>query len=195
MPFILEFPAILVATETGRILSEFHQYVQPIESPQLSAFCTRLTGISQQTCDASAPLQSVLLQFNEWLRTVCHEHRLLLPKRSARNKVGNTALASWSDWDFGVCLANECDRKRVQKPAYFDQWCDLRAIYKQFYQYRPRNFADALRNVRMQFVGREHSGRDDARNTARLAALMVHNGAVINVTKDLKPFIVFNKQI
>lgn len=191
---LLEFPATLIATETGRILSEFHEYVQPIECGQISEFCTRLTGITQTQCDSAAPLRTVLAQFNEWLRRVAAEHRLTLPKSSAKNKLGNTVLLSWSDWDFGVCLANECSRKGIQKAAYFDQWCDLRAVYKEFQQYRPKNFSDALQNVGMEFIGRPHCGRDDARMTARLAVELAKKGALINVTKDLKPFIVFNKQ-
>lgn len=45
--FIVEFPAILMDVNTGDIVSEFQQYVQPQEHPILSSFCTKLTGISQ----------------------------------------------------------------------------------------------------------------------------------------------------
>ena len=34
------------------------------------------------------------------------------------------------DWDFGVCLNYECRRKQLRKPAYFNQWIDIRAVYK-----------------------------------------------------------------
>ena len=43
----VEFPAVLLNTKTGDIESEFHYYVQPMESPMLSDFCKELTGISQ----------------------------------------------------------------------------------------------------------------------------------------------------
>ena len=43
----VEFPAVLLNTSTGSIESEFHTYVLPEENPQLSEFCTELTGITQ----------------------------------------------------------------------------------------------------------------------------------------------------
>lgn len=43
-PEIIEFPAVLVNLETGKIEEEFRQYVMPLEFPQLSQFCTTLTG-------------------------------------------------------------------------------------------------------------------------------------------------------
>lgn len=41
---IIEFPAILLNLQSGEIVSEFQQYVMPIEQPVLSPFCTTLTG-------------------------------------------------------------------------------------------------------------------------------------------------------
>jgi inhibitor of KinA sporulation pathway (predicted exonuclease) len=43
-PEIIEFPAVLVNLQTGKIEEEFQQYVTPTEFPQLSQFCTTLTG-------------------------------------------------------------------------------------------------------------------------------------------------------
>jgi len=45
--FTVEFPAVLLNTESGEIDNEFHHYVQPQESPLLSDFCKQLTGITQ----------------------------------------------------------------------------------------------------------------------------------------------------
>lgn len=66
-------------------------------------------------------------------------------------------------------------------------------MFQEWYKYRPKNFSDALLHVNMLFEGREHSGIDDARNIARLATRMVKDGATLTITKDLKPFMVFNK--
>ena len=43
----VEFPAVLLDLQTGDIVAEFQQYVQPQECPILSDFCKELTGISQ----------------------------------------------------------------------------------------------------------------------------------------------------
>ena len=43
----VEFPAVLLNTNSGEIESEFHMYVQPQEHTKLSDFCKELTGITQ----------------------------------------------------------------------------------------------------------------------------------------------------
>ena len=43
----VEFPAVLLDLQTGVVMDEFQQYVQPQENPILSDFCKELTGISQ----------------------------------------------------------------------------------------------------------------------------------------------------
>lgn len=46
-PEIIEFPVVVFDTATLRIEEEFHQYVRPTVNPQLTPFCTQLTGIQQ----------------------------------------------------------------------------------------------------------------------------------------------------
>ena len=38
---------MLLDLESGEVVDEFQQYVQPLECPVLSNFCKELTGISQ----------------------------------------------------------------------------------------------------------------------------------------------------
>jgi len=46
-PEIIQFPAVLISVRSGCIVDTFNTYVRPVERPQLSAFCTDLTGITQ----------------------------------------------------------------------------------------------------------------------------------------------------
>lgn len=179
--------------------------MRPTEAPQLSAFCIELTGITQAQVDGSQPLPAVLDGFVAWLKRnssaeeANEEDRpaLVLPKTNIVNRTGNACFVTWSDWDLGVCLRMECERKRLQaqRPGCLDQWMDLRAVYRTWYANSAKNFGDALRRVGMRFEGRPHSGIADARNTARLACRMWRDGCPLRVTKDLKPFIVFNRPL
>ncbi|XP_012163040.1 ERI1 exoribonuclease 2 isoform X1 [Ceratitis capitata] len=187
-PEIIEFPAVLVNMQTGKVEAEFQKFVMPIESPKLSAFCTELTGIKQKSVDDGMPLQTAIMMFQEWLRKELRTRNLQLPKMSKDKPIGTCAFVTWTDWDFGVCLAKECQRKRLKKPTYFNQWIDLRAIFREWYKYRPINFADAISHVGLTFKGREHSGIDDARNLAALAYKIANDGAPLAITKDLAPF-------
>ncbi|XP_062713009.1 3'-5' exonuclease Snipper [Aedes albopictus] len=193
---IIEFPAVLLNLSNGQIESEFRQYVMPIENPRLSEFCTQLTGIRQDQVEGGVPLHTCLSLFDKWLQksVVGGDRRLVLPKTAgSSNPTGTVAFATWTDWDLGSCLTKECARKRINKAGYFDQWIDVRAIYKTFYQHNPKSFADALSTLGMGFEGRPHCGMDDSRNIARLVAKMRREGANFVITKDLRPFELFNK--
>lgn len=123
---------MLVDLEDQKILSEFHQYIIPIESPTLSEFCVNFTGITQQTIDNDAiPLQTGLLKFNQWLTESIEKYEFTLPKTGDEHSTPATcAFVTWSDWDFGVCLKKECDRKGIKKSHHFDRWVDLKATFK-----------------------------------------------------------------
>ncbi|XP_055602959.1 ERI1 exoribonuclease 2 [Uranotaenia lowii] len=190
---IIEFPAVLLNLNTGQLEAEFQQYVMPVENPRLSEFCTNLTGIQQDQVDAGVSLASCLLLFTKWLTQILSERGLVLPKSDRNNPAGNVAFATWSDWDLGACLSKECTRKKINKPAYFDQWIDVRAIYRKFYQ-RQSSFSDALAQQGLQFEGRPHCGLDDAKNLARLIMRMCKDGSKMIITKDLRPFELLNKK-
>ncbi|CAF98126.1 unnamed protein product, partial [Tetraodon nigroviridis] len=58
-------------------------------------------------------------------------------------------------------------------------------LFQLFYDRKPRGLNGALQDLGIQFAGREHSGLDDARNTAGLAARMMRDGCVMKVTRSL----------
>ncbi|MGH0164569.1 UNVERIFIED_CONTAM: hypothetical protein FKN15_047502 [Acipenser sinensis] len=185
---IIEFPAVLLNTTNGQIDSEFQTYVQPQEHPTLSEFCTELTGIKQSQVEAGVPLQICLSQFSRWLQKLQQEKNVVfvtdlsgLCAPSAKP----CAFVTWSDWDLGVCLQYECKRKQLRKPPVLNSWIDLRATYKLFYNRMPKGLNGALQDLGIEFCGREHSGLDDARNTAGLAWRMITDGCVMKVTKSL----------
>ncbi|MBN3305121.1 ERI2 exoribonuclease, partial [Amia calva] len=185
---IIEFPAVLLNTCSGEIDAEFHHYVQPQEHPMLSAFCTELTGITQGQVEAGVPLRICLSQFSQWLQTLRQERNVVFarePSRPGAAAEKPCAFVTWSDWDLGVCLQYECKRKQLRKPEALSSWIDLRATYKLFYNRRPKGLNGALQDLGIEFSGREHSGLDDARNTARLAWRMMSDGCVMRVTKCL----------
>ncbi|KAI5623600.1 ERI1 exoribonuclease 2, partial [Silurus asotus] len=182
---IIEFPAVLMNTHTGLIESEFHSYVQPQEHPHLSSFCTELTGITQEQVEAGLPLQICLSRFTRWLHTLHQERDVVFLRDNTHTSTAGKpcAFLTWSDWDLGVCLQYECKRKQITKPNVLNSWIDLRATYRIYYQRKPKGLNGALQDLGIEFSGREHSGLDDARNTARLAWRMIRDGCVMKITK------------
>ncbi|XP_072838648.2 ERI1 exoribonuclease 2 isoform X1 [Pogona vitticeps] len=185
---IIEFPAVLLNTSNGEMESEFHAYVQPQEHPILSEFCTELTGITQNQVDEGVPLRICLSQFSKWIQKLQTEKNIIFSSSHSSGAASEgqlCAFVTWSDWDLGVCLHYECKRKQLRKPAILNSWIDLRATYKLFYSRKPQGLNNALQDVGIVFAGREHSGMDDSRNTARLAWRMIRDGCVMKITKSL----------
>lgn len=81
-----------------------------------------------------------------------------------------------------MCLSNECKRKQIRRPACFAAWIDARAVYQKFYSRRPHGLEGALKDLGIEFEGRQHSGLCDARNTAKLMARMISDGCRMVVT-------------
>lgn len=189
-PEIIEFPAVLLNTSSGRVESEFHAFVQPQEQPLLSRFCSELTGITQTKVEAGVPLHICLSRFSRWLQALQREKGLVFPDSASRASPSATqglcSFLTWSDWDLGVCLHYECKRKQLRKPEVLSSWIDLRSTYRVFYGRKPKGLNGALHDLGIQFTGREHSGLDDSRNTARLAARMMMDGCILKTTKRLE---------
>ncbi|XP_044836905.1 3'-5' exonuclease eri-1-like isoform X5 [Mauremys mutica] len=188
---IIEFPAVLLNTSTGEIESEFHMYVQPQEHPILSEFCTELTGIKQNQVDEGVPLNICLSQFSKWIQKIQKEKKIIFNSDVSSHSVSeakSSTFVTWSDWDLGVCLQYECKRKQLRKPDILNSWIDLRATYKLFYTRKPKGLNGALQDLGIEFAGREHSGLDDSRNTARLAWRMICDGCVMKITRSLDKF-------
>ncbi|CAG9805131.1 unnamed protein product [Chironomus riparius] len=191
---IIEFPAVLLNLETGEIESEFHRYVRPVESPILSDYCKNLTGISQETVDGATILQEVMEEFRVWVKQTIKDKDLIMPKTKKSNLDGNCCLMTWTNWDFLIQLRNECNRKQIKKPSIFNQWMDLKEIFLEKTLYKDSfSFGEALINQGMEFVGRPHSGIDDARMTAYLAHKLYKEGSYFRITKDMNHYSNFNR--
>ncbi|XP_069066380.1 ERI1 exoribonuclease 2 [Pleurodeles waltl] len=185
---IIEFPAVLLNTSNGEVESEFHTYVQPQEHPILSEFCTELTGIKQDQVEEGIPLKICLSQFCCWIQKIQTEKKIVFLSATSNHPTQEDklcAFVTWSDWDLEVCLLYECRRKQIRKPDILNSWIDLRATYKQYYNRKPKGLNGALQDLGITFSGREHSGLDDSRNTARLAWRMICDGCVMKITKSL----------
>mmetsp|Transcript_23438 Transcript_23438/g.23184 ORF Transcript_23438/g.23184 Transcript_23438/m.23184 type:complete len:278 (+) Transcript_23438:221-1054(+) len=103
---IIEFPVQALNTKTLQIDHTFHYYIKPDVVPDLSDFCTNLTGITQNMVDAGIPLLEALRKFHEFL-----EETGLSSK--------NWSFLTCGDWDLKTCLQKEANYKNYQLAPYF----------------------------------------------------------------------------
>jgi len=169
---IIEFPAVIVQASTNKVVAEFRRFVRPERVPLLTAFCTKLTGITQEQVDGGAPFKAVVRDFNAWL---------------AKNGLygDNFIFVTCGDWDFRTAYPAQCKLSGVGVDGHCRRWLNLKAAFKVFYRQvdgRPQKksgMLDMLERLGLEHRGRLHSGIDDCRNLARIWIMMADNGLLI----------------
>lgn len=169
---IIEFPSVIVNSATGQLESYFQRYVRPAYNQHLTDFCKELTGIQQTQVDSGVSLSEALLMHDEWLEAKGIKHK-------------NFAVVTWSNWDCRVMLESECRLKRIRKPPYFNRWINLKVPFQEVFGGVRCNLKEAVQLSGLAWEGRAHCGLDDARNTARLLALLMRGGFRFSITNSM----------
>lgn len=169
---IIEFPSVIVSSVTGQLEACFQTYVRPTCNQLLSDFCKDLTGIQQIQVDRGVTLGEALLRHDKWLE-----------KKGIKNT--NFAVVTWSNWDCRVMLESECRYKKIRKPPYFNRWINLKVPFHEVFGSMRCNLKDAVQMSGLVWQGRPHCGLDDAKNTARLLALLMQKGFKFSITDSL----------
>lgn len=169
---IIEFPSVLVSSVTGQLEACFQTYVRPTCNQLLTDFCKDLTGIQQVQVDRGVTLSEALLRHDKWLE-----------KKGIKNT--NFAVVTWSDWDCRVMLESECRFKKIRKPPYFNRWINLKVPFREVFGAVRCNLKEAVQLAGLTWQGRAHCGLDDAKNTARLLALLMRSGFKFSITNSL----------
>lgn len=162
---ITQFPSVLVRLDghKSKIVDEFNTYVRPTLNSVLPQFSIELTGITQDMVDRSPSLDEALGKYLLWLRS----HGLV---GECGERLGSWAFCTWSDADIAAQLVREFHFKKLDIPKCFDQWVDLKILYKRHYRKEATGGLQAcVERVGLRFEGRAHDGLIDSRNTAAIA--------------------------
>ncbi|XP_042305336.1 3'-5' exoribonuclease 1 isoform X1 [Sceloporus undulatus] len=172
---IIEFPIVLLNTQTLEIEDTFQQYVKPEINPQLSDFCINLTGISQELVDQADEFPKVLRSAIDWM------------KQKELGSRYSYAILTDGSWDMSKFLNIQCRVNRLRYPTFAKKWINIRKSYGNFYKI-PRNqtkLSTMLEKLGMDYDGRPHSGLDDSKNIARIAIRMLQDGCELRVNEKL----------
>ncbi|KAG9151832.1 hypothetical protein Leryth_002099 [Lithospermum erythrorhizon] len=169
---IIEFPSVIVSSMSGQLEACFQTYVRPTSNQLLSDFCKDLTGIQQIQVDRGVTLGEALLRHDKWLE-----------KKGIKNT--QFAVVTWSNWDCQVMLESECRYKNIRKPPYFNRWINLKIPFREVFGNMRCNLKEAVEKAGLVWQGRPHCGLDDAKNTARLLALLMQKGFKFSITGSL----------
>ncbi|XP_073401053.1 ERI1 exoribonuclease 3 [Dendrobates tinctorius] len=145
---IIEFPILKLNGRTMEIESTFHTYVQPVVHPQLTPFCTELTGIIQEMVDGQPTLSQVLERVDEWMA-----------KEGLLDPSVKSIFVTCGDWDLKLMLPGQCEYLGLQVADYFKQWINLKKAYSFAIGTWPKNgLLDMNKGMSLQHIGRPHSG-------------------------------------
>ena len=142
--------------------------VTPTAHPQLTPFCTDLTGITQAMVTDQPILSDVLTRFHTWL----DEEKLLKdPTRFI--------FVTCGDWDLYTMLPSQCTHFHLPRPDYFNHWINIKKSFTKATGKFPRGgMMGMLNDLNIAHVGRHHSGIDDCKNIAEILRELAKRGLV-----------------
>lgn len=192
---IIEFSCVLVqTTRPARIVDEFAQYCKPEHNPTLSAFCKKLTAISQEQVDNGVPLEVALSKFHGWLQCLLRNFEWEEDVDVERWRLQDPApfvICTWSDADLGTTLPKQMQALNLKQKPWLSQWINLKIPFKSVYKKNARGLQKCVEKIGLKFVGRAHSGLVDAKNTAAIAIDLMNrqNYKFVSPTRYLEGFI------
>lgn len=149
---IIEIGAVLT-DHFGTSHATFQSFVRPIVHPDLSHYCTDLTGITQDDVRSAAVFEDVVGMFQDWIDIYDSGY----------------VLCSWGDKDKDLLMA-DCSRHGVETD-WLAPYIDLKAQYHELKGLRrKRGLKRTLQHEQMEFEGDHHRALDDAANLFGLFA-------------------------
>jgi len=169
---IIEFPCLMVDSQSFDTISTFHEYVRPVGVPSLTHFCTELTGITQDMVDTKDTFHKVLERFEQW-----YSAQGLTPE--------NSSFVTCGLWDLADMLPKQCTYSGMEIPSALDVGASGNFINVKFsFQKQTGIYGKGLKEMQSQlgleFVGRHHSGIDDCRNIVGIMQALASRGLVFS---------------
>lgn len=181
---------------------EFRTFVKPRHRPELTEFCTQLTGVTQSDVDDAPIIDEAIDLFDRFIREHYADCSMLLvtdgewdvlqfiePElnefyQSINQSINNPPI-KLPNKPLVTSLKNQSISQCL--PSIFRQFCDVRKVFRTHFNQsinRTRHRRDLrymLSHVNLSFAGRQHCGLIDARNVARLVWKLFMLGAVIDI--------------
>ncbi|WP_406079986.1 exonuclease domain-containing protein [Streptomyces zaomyceticus] len=154
---IIEIGLTVVDPAAGERISRHRILVRPARS-RVSAFCTELTGLTQEEVDTGLDFAAAC--------------RLLATTYEA----GTRPWASWGDYDRNQ-FTHQCRVTGTRYP-FGRHHTNAKAVFTEAYDLSRRpGMARALEFAGLPLEGRHHRGEDDAWNIAALVLRLAERGA------------------
>lgn len=149
---IIQIGAVIMGAD-GKVITRYESYAKPSIHPELTKFCTELTGITQPKIDSAKPLREVLVDFNKWVTSTFCYH--------------GGVWGSWGMYDRNQFI-KDSQRQRIDLVVLDYIHHNLKNVWADAAGKRPMGLGKAIQVEGLQFKGRAHNALVDAENIARL---------------------------
>ena len=148
----IEIGAVMVATDSLKIIDEFQTFIKPSRHPILTKFCLQLTSITQAQVDTAPTFTEAIDLWQPWLA-----------------KYERTIFGSWGDYDRKQ-LQQDSKHHHIDLPyPVSSNHVNLKEIFSTTQGLNKRyGMAGALTLAQIELTGTHHRGIDDARNISKL---------------------------
>eukprot|EP00796_Vickermania_ingenoplastis_P005540 gene5540-3996_t len=181
---IIEFPLVVVDAKQAEVVTQFQRYVRPQIRPQLSPFCTELTGIPQAAVDQAEAFPTVARKALSFLKS-CHLEEDGVPGR-------RFCFVTCGDWDLRTMLPQQysiSERLLANAPgetlpalsSNWRRWCNIKhfastALASGGTRRHFGGIMELLAALGLPHQGRLHSGLDDCINIASIVCEFLRRG-------------------
>lgn len=203
---IIEFPTIVYDLQEKKEVGRFHEYVKPVLRPQLTEFCTELTGITQVSRFPPARHSRLLIRIPRAQETVDNAEpfppvwerfKTFIKNNNLWEDPSTYAFVTCGAWDLHTMLPQQLSQITSTNPSaesddvllsthFRRRVINIKTAFQAKYGYKHgKGMAKMLGALRMDLVGRHHSGIDDCGNILRIAERMVDDGWVPEVKPEV----------
>lgn len=155
---VIEIGAVAVTDESKDfpVITTYQSFVKPIINPELSAFCTKLTGITQADVENMQPFKPAWAAFLNWLKL-----------KVTPTPAEKTVMVSWGDYDRKQ-LVRECKANGTHFP--FTAHMNLKDLVRRTYYPTITDFhqPSVAAKLGVSYDGPAHRALTDAKVVAKL---------------------------
>jgi len=164
---IIEFPWVVFDTSTLSVIDQHQKYIKPLNVNGITPYCKALTGISEDVVQDGSSLADAVSKFNDYV--------------TSKFPPDSFMILTHGVWDLQVQLQSEAKRKKIPLDTWFAKFFDLKEEFRNFlpmfpFKMRELSLQEMLTALRLNFVGRPHSGLDDSLTIAAVVREMMCRG-------------------
>lgn len=160
----------------------FHEYVRPVVNPQLTLFCTDLTGILQSVLDESDDISVVVKRLLQWM------NKQNLISDDYQEKKEQFSFVSCGNYDMNClqpALNKYYESQGKETPDFFKEWINIKKPFVQITHQWPRGLYHMLEILEESATGNLHSAIDDCKNLAKVIQVLDKRGCEFFITSRL----------